>query len=85
MLICKIVYKGIVIKLLTFFIQVTVDSGISFIRGALLSRGLTVQRHRVIDSLRRVDPISQNLRRSVRVCRRQYSVPGPNSLWYEQL
>ena len=44
-----------------------VDSGISFIRGALLSRGFTGQRCRVIDTLRRVDPISQTLRRSVRI------------------
>ena len=44
-----------------------------------------MQRRRVIDSLRRVDPISQTLRRSVRIHRRQYSVPGPNALWYEHM
>ena len=34
------------------------------IRGALLARGITVQRHRVIDSLRRVDPVSLSDERS---------------------
>lgn len=60
----------------------TMDSGICYVRGSLLSRGVVIQRQRVIDSLRRVDPISQSLRRIVRVQRRDYWVPGPNALWY---
>lgn len=73
--------KGIVVKSVAVYLVGNVDSGTSFIRGALLSKGFTVQGCRVINSLRRVDPISQILRRSVRICRRQYSVPGPNALW----
>ena len=61
--------------------QVTMDAGLSFVRGSLLSRGIVVQRQRVIDSMRRVDPISQSLRRIVRVQRREYNVAGPNALW----
>ena len=57
------------------------DSGISMIGGALLARGIIVQRYRVIESMRRVDPVSQLLRQTVTVYRRQYSVPGLNSLW----
>lgn len=34
------------------------------IRGALLARGIIVQRHRVIDSLQRVDPVSLSDERS---------------------
>ena len=34
------------------------------LRGALLARGITVQRYRVIDSLRRVDPVSLSDERS---------------------
>ena len=58
------------------------NSGISLIRGALLARGITVQRDRVINCMRRVDPVSQSLRRTATIYRRQYSVPGPNCLWY---
>ena len=58
------------------------DSGLCYVRGSLLSRGVIVQRQRVIESLRRVDPVSQSLRRIVRVQRRDYWVPGPNALWY---
>lgn len=61
--------------------QITMDSGITMMRGALLSRGVIIQRQRVIDAMRRVDPISQSLRRTMTIHRRQYSVPGPNSLW----
>ena len=62
--------------------KVTLDSGLCYVRGSLLSRGVIVQRQRVIESLRRVDPVSQSLRRIVRVQRRDYWVPGPNALWY---
>jgi hypothetical protein len=57
-------------------------SGVSMVRGGLRARGIIVQRQRVIDSLRRVDPLSQILRRRILTYRRQYRVPGPNSLWY---
>ena len=50
-------------------------------RGALRARGITVPRHRVAESMRRVDPLSQLLRRRVTIHRRQYNVPTPNSLW----
>ena len=52
------------------------------LRGALLSRGIIVQRERIRSSIRRVDPISQSLRSRCRISRRPYSVPGPNSLWW---
>ena len=55
------------------------DSGVSMTRGALIGRGIRVQRQRVRDSLHRVDPISQSLRRRVITYRRHYSVPGPNA------
>lgn len=57
------------------------DAGVSMMRGALLARGIRVQRERVRESLHRVDPISQSIRRRVITYRREYSVPGPNALW----
>ena len=77
-----ILQKEVFINDIVSILQMTMDSGISMVRGALLARGIIVQRQRVIDAMHRVDPISQCLRRTVTIYRRQYSVPGPNSLWY---
>ena len=51
-------------------------------RGSLRARGIIVTRQRVMDSMGRVDPLSQLLRRRTTTYRREYSVPTPNSLWY---
>ena len=55
--------------------------GYRLVQGALRQRGMTVQRHRVLDSLRRVDPVMVTLRASRSIIRRRYSVPCPNALW----
>ena len=62
--------------------QVTADSGLSMVRGALQARGIVMQHQWVYNSIGRVGPVSLSLRRTVRIYRRQYSVPGPNALWY---
>ena len=62
-------------------LQVTPNIGISMLRGALLSRGIVMQRQRIMDSMQRVDPVNRSLWRNCRIQRRRYSVPGPNSLW----
>ena len=67
------------ILLYFLFIQDTMHS---VVRGGLRARGVIVPRHRVVDSIHRVDPLSQILRRRVVTYGRQYCVPGPNSLWY---
>lgn len=51
------------------------------VMGELSSRGIHIQRQRVLESMCRVDPVSQVVRRRVVTLRRQYSVPSPNSLW----
>ena len=56
-------------------------AGVSIIRGGLRARGIIVQRQRVLESLHRVDPLSQILRKRI-TYRRQYRVPGLNSPWY---
>ena len=50
--------------------------------GALRSRGIRVQRWRVSQCLRRVDPIGTALRWRLVIYRRKYNVPTPNSLWH---
>ena len=58
------------------------NAGETFVLGALRNRGLNVQRFRVRDAIRQVDPLSRAMRRSVAVLRRVYNVPCPNALWY---
>jgi hypothetical protein len=62
-------------------LSITPQSGVGLVQGALRSRGLRIQRRRVLESLRRLDPITSALRQSRRIIRRTYRVPGPNSLW----
>ena len=50
--------------------------------GALRSRGLRVQRWRVSNCLRRLDPVGTALRWWLVIYRRKYNVPTPNSLWH---
>jgi hypothetical protein len=50
--------------------------------GALRSRGIRVQRWRVTQCLRRVDPVGTALRWRLVIHRRKYNVPTPNSLWH---
>lgn len=50
--------------------------------GALRSRGLRVQRWRVSNCLRRLDPVGTALRWRLVIYRRKYNVPTPNSLWH---
>ena len=54
-------------------------------RGALIGRGLRIQRSRLRESMLRVDPVRTECRRRLRIKRRVYTVPGPNSLWYVYL
>ena len=56
--------------------------GCSIISGHLTSLGFKMQRSRIRATVARVDPVNVRLRWAVVVCRRSYSVPGPNSLWH---
>ena len=58
-------------------------AGQTLVWGIVRSRGYSVTRERVRQTLRACDPINTNLRWSGIVTPRQpYSVPGPNSLWH---
>jgi hypothetical protein len=59
----------------------TPSSGGRLVEGSLRSRGLCIQRRRVQESIRRVDPVIRTLRSARTTIRRVYNVPSPNALW----
>ena len=58
------------------------DSGFRYALGFLRNHRIRLQQRRVIQSLRRVDPIGRILRERRTVPRRKYHVARPNSLWH---
>lgn len=59
--------------------------GEKLLRGYFISKGYKVQRRKLRDSIRRVDPVGLNERRELisrRIHRRIYSVPHPHYLWH---
>jgi AraC-like DNA-binding protein len=62
-------------------LETTPQAGRNLVRGAVLSRGLHVQRRRIESSISRVDPVTTALRDRRRIIRRIYNVPCPNFLW----
>ena len=63
-------------------LHLTPYSGESYVKGGLRGRQINVQRHRVRDSITRVDPIGRSIRKRYAICRRVYNVRGPNHLWH---
>lgn len=45
-------------------------------------QGILVQRERIRESLRRVDPMGCQLRKRIALHRREYQVKSPNALWH---
>jgi len=64
-------------------LHLTPRIGFRLVQGALRQRGITVQRRRILEAMRRVDPVMITLRGSRSIVRRRYSVPCPNALWYD--
>ena len=62
-------------------LSMTPSSGGRLVEGGLRSRGLHIQRRRIQDSIRRVDPVIRTLRSARTIIRRIYNVPSPNALW----
>ncbi len=69
-------------EIVSSMIQFQPAHGIRTVQSRLRASGFILQRERVREYLYRVDPsgIEARLRRTLH--RRQYSVPGPNSLWH---
>lgn len=68
-------------SIVTSILRNTPNAGETYILGSLRSRGIRIQRWRVRQSLRQVDPIGRSLRRRHAIHRRTYCVQGPNQLW----
>ncbi|KAJ7473885.1 hypothetical protein B0H11DRAFT_2429821 [Mycena galericulata] len=56
-------------------------AGLAMLDGMLRRLGHRVQRERIRECLLRIDPVRRIFER-IRIRRRHYSVPGPNSLWH---
>ena len=62
-------------------LRTTPSSGQRLVEGGLRNRGLRIQRRRIQESMRRVDPVISTLRSARNIIRRVYNVPSPNALW----
>lgn len=62
--------------------RLTPNIGQQRLLGALRHRGIWVQRERVRQILRMLDPVGTALRWRAPIYRRRYSVPAPNCLWH---
>ena len=63
--------------------QILPEVGEKIILGQLRSMGYHITRWRVRETLRQIDPVNTAMRwPGGLTARRQYSVPGPNSLWH---
>ena len=58
------------------------NCGIRSVQSTLRVDGIILQRERVRESLRRVDPLGVETRLRTALCRSQYSVPSHNALWH---
>ena len=56
-------------------------AGITMLDGLLRALGYHIPRSHIRESLLRIDPVQRVFER-IRIRRRVYSVPGPNSLWH---
>ena len=69
-------------RIMTEISQRTSNVGETRMTGALRCRGIRVQRRRIRQILRDIDPLASALRWRRAVYRRRYSVPYPNALWH---
>ena len=69
-------------RLITEVLRQTPGSGETYITGSLRGRGIRVQRWRVRERLRIVDPVGRAFRRRRAIQRRVYDVSVPNQVWY---
>lgn len=72
-------------RLIAEVLQQTPGSGETYITGSLRGRGVRVQRWRVRERLRLVDPVGRALRGRRAIQRRVYNVSVPNKVWYVQI
>ena len=68
--------------LVSQFVVTFPNAGQNTLAGYLQSCNLHMQRHRIRNSMARVDPWGVELRTRSILHRREYRVRGPNSLWH---
>ena len=69
-------------ELLRNIMALTPRAGESYIPGSLRSRGIRIQRWRVRERLKILDPVGRAARKSRAIQRRVYNVLAPNCLWH---
>ena len=62
-------------------LEATPNAGQCLIEGGLRRRGVCIQRHRIQEAIRRVDPVVSTPRAVQQIICRVCSVPCPNALW----
>ena len=62
-------------------LEATPNAGQRLVEVGLGRRGVRIQRHRIQDAIRRVDPVVSTLRAAQQIICRVCSVPCPNALW----
>ena len=67
---------------ITGMLTQTPYAGESYVSGGLRARGIFVQRYRIREILRTIDPVGRALRRRAAIQRRQYNVRAPNHMWH---
>ena len=75
--ICDDALDNLIVQLRSHFRR----AGLSMLDGMLRRLGHRLPRERIRESLMRIDPVQRVFQR-IRIRRRVYSVPGPNSLWH---
>ncbi|CAB3991114.1 PREDICTED: uncharacterized protein LOC107355804 [Paramuricea clavata] len=63
-------------------LRLTPFSGETYVRGALRARGIHIQRWKVREALKTIDPVNRAIRRRYAIQRRLYNVRKPNRLWH---
>ncbi|XP_073340391.1 uncharacterized protein [Pagrus major] len=69
-------------RLIAEILRQTPGSGETYVTGGLRGRGIRVQRWRVRERLRTVDPVGRALRGRRAIQRRVYNVSAPNQVWH---
>ena len=67
---------------ITGMLNQTPYAGESYVSGGLRACGIFVQRYRVREILRTIDPVGRALHRRAAIQRRQYNVRAPKHLWH---
>ena len=69
-------------SVLSDVLALTPNAGETYVMGSLRSRGIIVQRRRLQDRLKVLDPVGRAIRKHKSIIRRVYNALGANHLWH---